>query len=121
MAARTNDRRGVQRHSSNQNGAEQAGGLAAASRSAAEEVSRRHVLAGAAAAAGLLLLGSPWTVQELFAADVKIPPVEFQLNPTSDGVIGPNGEVRIFNVADGALPVIVNAAGGLGEMNLAAR
>jgi hypothetical protein len=68
----------------------------------------------------MFLLG-PWATEGLLAADFKIPPASFTPNATGDGVVGPFGEVRIFNVGDGALPVIVNAAGGLAEMNLAAR
>jgi hypothetical protein len=85
------------------------------------EISRRHVLTTASAAAALLLLGNPWTMPELFAADLKLSPAAFTTNPTGDGIIGPFGEVRIFAAADGSLPVIVTAVGGLAEMNMSAR
>src|SRR5688572_26241504 len=62
-----------------------------------------------------VLLAIPWA-STADAQVPRMPTIGFKKNKTRDGIIGPYGEVRIFNFEDQALPLLVSAAGGLAVM-----
>jgi hypothetical protein len=72
-----------------------------------------------AALAGVSL-AIPWAS----TAEATVPPIpaiQFKKNKTRDGIIGPYGEVRIFDFKGQPLPLLVSAAGGLAMMDITGR
>ena len=67
-----------------------------------------------------LLLAFPWA-DSAFAAAPPPPKLSFVRNKTNDGIIGPYGEVRIFNVGGEALPAVISAFDGSALMDLTGR
>ena len=77
---------------------------------------------------GGLLVSIPWanelTGKPLSHLDNSLsapPNIDFKLNKTGDGIIGPFGEARIYNVGGFAMPMIVTSADGSAVMDLTGR
>jgi hypothetical protein len=78
-----------------------------------QEFIRKAALAG-------ILLTIPWA-STAEAKVPRMPAIKFRKNKTRDGIIGPYGEVRIFEFKGEAVPLIVEAVGGLAVMDITAR
>ena len=82
------------------------------------DVTRRQLMLQAGLTG--LLLAFPWA-DRAFAALPPLPAINFQKNKTGDGIVGPYGEVRIFNVGGEALPAVVSAVDGSALMDITGR
>ncbi len=81
-------------------------------------LTRRQIMQRAAGAG--LLLAFPWA-DRILAATPVIPKVNFTRNKTGDGIMGPFGEARIYNVGGQVLPTVVTALGSRAVMDLTSR
>ena len=81
-------------------------------------MSRRKIMQQAALAS--LSLAVPWA-DRAFAATPAIPKINYLRNKTGDGIIGPFGEARIYNVAGQLLPMRVTANNGYAMMDVGSR
>ena len=85
-----------------------------------EMISRRDMIRQTAFTAMLLAL--PWKkAHALLLAPPKPPVIPFSPSRIGEGIIGPYGEVRIFDVGGEILPIYVASADGLAVMDLSAR
>ncbi len=81
-------------------------------------LSRRELIQKAAFAS--LLTAFPWA-DRVYAAVPPPPQITFQKNASGDGIIGPFGEARIYNVSGQVLPIIVSAKNGMAVMSFTGR